>query len=140
MLKPIDAEELVSAVDKCKGDTKTYEYKSAQVASINKLPLPTLQGYILIDIKDVIRCEAADNYTAVFLSKEKYVISRSLSILDSFLQDKGFLRVHRSHLVNISHIQSMEKGKTAILKMSDGEQIPVSGNYRAGLDSLLHII
>ncbi|MFN7119851.1 MAG: LytTR family transcriptional regulator DNA-binding domain-containing protein, partial [Saprospiraceae bacterium] len=58
--------------------------------------------------------------------KQKFVIKRTLKDLIARLP-KGFMRVHQSYIVNLSHIKKMEDGMVYL----EGHQVPWGKNYRA---------
>ena len=127
LLKPIDKTELLEAFHKVKLQKGSINSNIAK----GKLPLPTLQGVIIVDISQIIRCEAEDNYTTVILqNNKKYVISKTMLLLEEFLREYGFIRCHRSHLINPSFITFLEKGKSAQITMQNGDHVPWSENYR----------
>ncbi len=93
--------------------------------------------YVLINLKDVIKCEAEGNYTFFFLSNEnKLLASNTLKYYDELLTHKGFFRAHRSVLVNISHIKSIYKREALIL--SNRDKVIVSQRKRSNLSSLIN--
>ncbi len=80
-------------------------------------PLATCQ-IILTDNKgehafssaNIIRMEAADNYTIVHFSNRPrpFIISKVLKVYEELLSPYGFVRTHRSHLVNKQYVKRVE--------------------------------
>lgn len=137
LLKPVSIDELVTAVDKIKVQkAKKQPFFHTQVlleniyagtAQQKKIVLPLLDGFEVIKIEDVLYCEANDNFTDFhFKSKSKMMICRTLKFYEELLNESGFVRVHKSHLVNVEHIVKYTRGKGGILTMSDGAEISVS--------------
>lgn len=137
ILKPVDIDELVAAVNKIKEKRaqKNEVNHSAvlleNLKSINKqtkkLILPVLEGFEVINLVDVVRCEAADNFTNFHLtSGKKLMICRTLKFYEDCLSEFGFVRVHKSHLVNIQYVTKYTKGKGGFVTMSDGAEVDVS--------------
>ncbi len=137
LLKPISVSDLKAAVAKVgrkEGRGATQTQLGAFLENINnlnnqfsKIVLPTLDGFIVTQILDVIRCEADKNYTTVMLaSGEKIMVSKTLKEYEELLHDFDFLRVHQSHLINAAHVQRYIKGSGGYVKMSDDAIIEVS--------------
>ena len=134
LLKPIDLQELRSSVERAKKfilDNNIHDYQF--VKSIYKDPfpaklaLPNLEGFDLIEIKNIIRCEGQNNYTTFVLDDgKKFVVSKTLKEYESILSQHGFLRVFQSHLINTKFIQRYIKGRGGTVIMSDGVYVPVS--------------
>lgn len=90
-----------------------------------KLALSTQEGFFFIRPKEILRCEGADNYTHFyFLDQKPLLVSKTLKDFADILSDYGFLRIHKSHLVNMQHVTNLNK--EGIIKMSDGTELPVS--------------
>jgi two-component system LytT family response regulator len=90
----------------------------------------------LIPAADVIRCEADDNYTHLFLKNgAKIIACRTLKEMEEQLQDfPSFIRVHHSYVVNLNEVNKYIRGEGGYLVMSDGSTVNVS---RSRKDSLL---
>ena len=90
--------------------------------------LPTLEGFIVVQLGDIIRCEADRNYTHLFLHDgRKLTASRSLKIYEELLTPNGFQRIHQSHLVNLSQIREYKRRKKGgEVLLNNGESYPVS--------------
>ncbi len=144
LLKPIDIDELTSAVNKVKHNLEAQQevfntkILAENIKSINKkdqkMVIPQMDGFEVVQIADIIRAEAADNYTILFLNQNrKYTLSKTLKFYEELLSEYGFLRTHKSHLVNADHILKYKKGKTGELTMSDNSTALVSANAKKEL-------
>lgn len=144
ILKPVSIDELVAAVEKIKAQkekqdaglhTKVLlENIRARSLDQHKIVLPLQDGFEVVSLKDVVHCEAHDNFTDFhFVSKHKMMICRTLKFYEELLADSGFVRVHKSHLVNLEHVQKYRKGKGGQLTMSNGAVIDVSPNKKEEL-------
>lgn len=141
ILKPVSIDELVKAVDKIKQNKETNSSNAhtsvllENIRSANsqqlKIVLPLQDGFEVVSVKDIVHCRANDNFTDFhFVSKSKKMICRTLKFYEDLLTDSGFLRVHKSHLVNLDHIVKYTKGKGGQLTMSDGTNVEVSPNKK----------
>ena len=93
---------------------------------INKVALPDKQGFKFVNINEINRCEADDNYTKFFFTnKETMLVCKTIKEYEVLFADSDFLRIHKTHLINFNHIQSYDKS-TGIVKMQDGATIPVA--------------
>lgn len=89
------------------------------------IPLSTQEGIHVVPARDIIRCETSGSYTTFFLTDRRHIIvARSLTSFDEFLYPPFFLRVHHSHLVNVSKIKLYEK--KGLLIMADDTTVPVA--------------
>jgi two-component system, LytTR family, response regulator len=71
----------------------------------NRIPLHTLGGVYFVKPEDIVRLEASSNYTNIFFTnKTRILTSRVLKEFALLLEPMGFIRTHRSHLVNRQHI------------------------------------
>lgn len=83
-----------------------------------------------IEVKNIIRLEACDDYTAVCLDGRRYLVHVGLSEFTTRLDPNNFVRVHRSHTINLNHVTSAEEfDRRVVLNLSDGSQVTAS---RAG--------
>ncbi|MCR6642717.1 MAG: LytTR family transcriptional regulator [Sporocytophaga sp.] len=86
-----------------------------------------MEGFEVVQVKDIIRCQANDNFTDVIINEgKKMLICRTLKHFEGLLEDYDFMRVHKSHLINIQFIKKYRRGKGGQVVMSDGSEIDVS--------------
>ncbi|MDR3441340.1 LytTR family transcriptional regulator DNA-binding domain-containing protein [Telmatospirillum sp.] len=101
-----------------------------------KLPLSAHGGLALMDVADVIFLEAAGHYTQARRANADALCTLSLSELSKRLPPEHFLRVHRSYLVNLRHVQAIERRDDQwllVMATDDFARIPVS---RSNIDGL----
>jgi two-component system LytT family response regulator len=107
-------------------------------AAINRIALPTLEGLQMLVIDTILYCMANSNYTSfVMKDKKRLVISRTLKEVEEMLEPHGFLRIHHSHLVNVSAIEKYIRGEGGTVVMVDGTQLDVSRSRKESLLKLL---
>jgi two-component system, LytTR family, response regulator len=144
LLKPIDPEELITAVSKVSArkqqpGAEQFNILLKQIqqrgAGFEKIAIPTIEGFELIRADQIIRCEADDNYTHVYLkNKSKIVSSRMLKEMEELLQEfRYFERVHNSYLVNMNEVSKYIRGEGGYLLMSDGSTVSISRSRRESL-------
>ncbi len=103
-----------------------------------KIILSTAEKIHVIKIDDILRCESDNYYTNfLFTDGNKLLISKTLKENESLLKDHGFIRPHKSHLVNVKYIRGYMKHDGGYIVMSDESMIPVS---RRKKESMMEII
>lgn len=136
LLKPIDTQELMEALNKVEKHKKTaihqVEHLKNQFGNTAKLhpdrlALPYQNGVTFVEIKHIVYCEADDNYTRFFLvNGQQYLASKTLKDIQELLEDRDFLRVHRQYLVNVALIKKFVRGEGSYLIMQNDQSIPVA--------------
>ncbi|MFM7664020.1 MAG: LytR/AlgR family response regulator transcription factor [Bacteroidota bacterium] len=135
ILKPIDAEELKTALQNA---IDTIEFKKeetqyeALIHNLNnqqkrKLVLKTQESVHVVDLSEIIRCEADKNYTFFYLNNgKKILVSRTLKDFELLLANHGFFRAQQSHLINLEYIERYDKSEGGSVVMKDGTAVPLS--------------
>ncbi len=141
LLKPINIQDLKSAIDKAmirlrsaeKMDKLDILIENIKMGSRQqqKIVIPNSDGFTVVRICDIVRCEAASNYcTFVLQDGSKLMVSKTLKEYESLLAQIDFLRVHQSHLINLHHVKKYARGNARYLILSDNVHIPVSNARR----------
>lgn len=92
-----------------------------------KLAVNTTESITLLNIDDIMRCESNRNYTFIYLSgKKKLIASKTLMEFEDVLGKYNFLRIHKSHLINIKYMDKYVKTEGGYMMMLDGTKLPVS--------------
>lgn len=144
LLKPIGSAELISAVKKVQEQRHLPIAEQFQMLlkkiqgkdyHFNKVAVPTAEGFTLVPAEDVVRCEADDNYTHLFLrNKNKIIACRTLKEIEEQLHDFSFfVRVHHSYVVNLNEVIKYIRGEGGYLVMSDGSTVNVSRSRKEAL-------
>jgi two-component system LytT family response regulator len=137
LLKPIDIEELRNAVlrvVKRKSETPDMGNLNFLIQQLKrtddnyqKITLPTGNAYEIINLKDIVRCEADGSYTYFYLTdKRKLMVSASLKHYEELLPEQDFIRVHHHNLINMNHVVRFLKEDGGYAVMSDGSKIEIS--------------
>lgn len=139
IVKPIDPDELKEAVSRITPGKNNKIRKRMNVFSqlynnpnaFEKMSISALDGIYFINIKDIIRCEAEDNYTHIHLKNgEKITASKTIKAYEDLLSSVNFYRVHKSHLINLNFMRMFVKGDGGYLVMDDDKKIEVSRRRR----------
>lgn len=147
LLKPVDPEELRTAVEKVsKLPAKEHELSRRLEALENhfvrqrpsKLAIQGVDGYSLLEYSEIIYLSASSNYTHVQCKNgKKHTVAKVLKDFEEQLTGSGFFRVHSSFLVNLNHVVRYQRGDGGYLFMSDGSQIEVSRSRKKELLKVL---
>ncbi len=134
LLKPVSVDDLKSAFLKAESQLLTdlkvqlsNLQSNLQTTKNTTLALRTSEKIFLIKINDIIRCEAGGSYTYFFITtQKKHIVSQPMKEFEELLTESGFIRVHKSHLINISYIESFAKKDGGFVILKDKTEIPVS--------------
>jgi two-component system LytT family response regulator len=149
VLKPIDSDELQIALKKAitavdgRIDNKQVEalnYNVQNNVQNNKrrLVLKTHESVHVVDLEDIVRCEADRNYTFFFLvDKKKILVSKTLKDFEMLLPPTMFFRVQQSHLVNLNFVERFDKKDGGSVVMKDGAEVPLSPMKKEAFFKLL---
>ena len=143
VLKPIDPDQLIEAVERVKVNESDADNKINQRVDLfsqyynnpnkfEKMSIAALDGIYFINIKDVVRLEGEDNYTHIFLnSGNRLTASKTIKSYEEMLAGVNFYRVHKSHVINLNYLKKFVKGDGGYIIMDDDKQIAVSRRRRA---------
>lgn len=146
LLKPVDPSELESALQKAKQkkqDKQTRQqldvlvhFLSLQEKNIysqeHKIALPTLESIAYVPMFSIVNIEAKGGYCDFyFTDRRQLLISKNMGIYEEILNNYGFMRIHRSHLINLQHVK--EFFREGYVVMLNGNKIEVSGQRKEEL-------
>lgn len=138
LLKPVDEERLIEAVQRAEKrlqeekkdeltETLLYNIGKAGQPSEMRLCLPTLKGFIILKLDDILYCEAERSYTVFHLEDKKTVtVSKPLLEYENILNDTSFFRIHKSFLINLRCVKEYHRGEGGTVIMTNGAEIEVS--------------
>lgn len=139
LLKPINLEELNAAIEKVKKrklqntdiffpNINTFnEHLKNPDNKLERITLPTSKGLIIVELKDIIRCEGYKNYTTFYLTnQQEIVVSKTLKEYENLLDQHNFLRIFQSHLIHLNFVKRYLRGLKGQIEMIDGTILPVS--------------
>lgn len=150
LLKPFASDRLKSALAKAKamrGSPDARPFQAVELAASARPPGMTLERVVvkdgtkvhIIPIEKLDYAEAQDDYVALHSEKKSYLKQQTLASLETQLDQKRFVRIHRSYVVNLERIARIEPytkdSRVAVLQ--DGTQLAVSRAGHAKLKELL---
>jgi two-component system, LytTR family, response regulator len=148
VLKPFSTERVNQALEfACR---RTASERAAQLLELmphlGAPPQPTLSKIaiksngriVFIDPHDVIAVQAEGNYVLLQQEKGSYLLRESISTIAEKLKPYGFVRIHRSVLVNAAFVQEIRPCSTGEydLRLKNGKQYTVTRTYKKNLRSL----
>jgi two-component system LytT family response regulator len=138
LLKPVDDDLLVDAVKRAKKrilekaggqniETFLYNVQQKQSAQNMKLCIPSLKGFQVVELNDILYAESSGNYTNFyFANKQMICSSKPMHEYEELLSDAGFIRIHKSSLVNLLHVKEYIRGEGGSVKLSNGIELEVA--------------
>jgi len=91
---------------------------------------------VKINYADILFVEGLKDYVKIYTTDGKYVLTlMSLIKLETSLSHKGFSRIHRSYIVNLAHIKSIQKNKVLIVD----RRLPISESYKTAFFSKINL-
>lgn len=139
LMKPIDIDELIKAVDYVREIKLKENRLEKQVLrtgfpkAAGKITIPQQDGFQILNTEDILYCKADDNYTEIFLEKKKILVSKTLKYFEDALSDFAFARIHKSYLVNVNEVIKYRKGKGGSVVLSNGKELMVSASRKRQL-------
>ncbi len=139
LLKPISEERLIEAVKKAKkrfeknehiDQRKLSEYLEKNGTLLERIVVRTGKKIQILIPEKIVRFEADDDYVKIFSEEGCFIKKHTLKYLENGMNPQVFIRVHRSHLINVNFLEKLEllgkESHVAILK--NQEKIPVSSS------------
>ncbi|HMQ62753.1 MAG TPA: LytTR family DNA-binding domain-containing protein [Flavilitoribacter sp.] len=140
IVKPIDPDMLIEAVSRIR--PRKYNETDRRLELFNnyynnpnaftKMSIPALDGIYFVNIKDIVRFEAEDNYTHIYMNNgDRITASKTIKAYEDLLAPFNFYRVHKRHVINLNYMRKFVKGDGGYLIMDDEIKIEVSRRRRA---------
>ncbi|HMC99860.1 MAG TPA: LytTR family DNA-binding domain-containing protein [Ferruginibacter sp.] len=140
LLKPVNITELQHAVEKLKSSINKQEFLKQNQQLIQqlvqnfkpgqtpvKIALPQLGSISFLDVNEIVSLQADSNYTIIHKQDmQKNVITKTLKDFEDILDGNQFVRVHKSHIVNLKYVKEYSTADGGIVKMNDGNVWSIS--------------
>jgi two-component system LytT family response regulator len=138
LLKPISIEELIVAVNKVHHQILNHEIFNRNKIIVENFQepkpekqqviLPTLEGFEVVKMEEIVRLRGNGNFTDLYLHNgSKKMVCRFLKHFSEILP-LPFIRVHKSHIINLNFVKSYNKG--GFISLNDDTEIEVSPTYK----------
>ena len=131
LLKPVDPDELMAAIEKVRRNAgagkETLEKMAGKAPNSLYLRIPNQDGFQLVYTSDILRIEADNAYSTLVLQQQRpLTVSKGLGEFEPLLPENAFVRVHKSHIVNLAHLHSYSGLDGGTITLVNGDKIPVS--------------
>lgn len=140
LLKPVNIEELIVAVNKVHQHILNRDIINRNKILLENLResriekqqviLPTLEGFEVVRMEEIIRLQGNGNFTDIYLTgKRKKMVCRFLKHFTEILP-YPFIRVHKSHIINANCVKAYHKASGGYVVLDDDTEIEVSASYK----------
>jgi two-component system LytT family response regulator len=146
LVKPFGRARFLGAVERLRRSQRPETDEPVVDRARNALDRAPLARILVRDVdrlvpvfmKDVQRLEAEGEYVAVHAGARRYLVRLPISEFERLLDAERFVRIHRSHIVNLDHVRSMEPydGARLEVRMKDGTRIVASRSRTRELKGL----
>jgi two-component system LytT family response regulator len=148
LLKPIEEEELIAAVERFKKQTKKTKVdysafkENLNQPTMNKIAVPTGNTIQFIELNTIHYLKASSSYTEIFFTDDtRLVVSRILKNFEEILNEETqFFRCHKSYIVNTKYITGLIKSDGGHLSLLNDVTVPISSDKSVELMNLMKII
>ena len=153
ILKPIDIDELIATVERLElmhrsfqlhdNEARLYQSKLEKLSSemmlkSKRIAISHAHGVKVIRIEDILYLQAESNCTRlIFKDGSQYMDTRTLKVYEEELKGHPFLRIHRSHIVNLEELEEFMRNEGNQVRLRGGHLLPVS---RSAVQKLLEIL
>ena len=138
LLKPVEDNLLTEAVKRAgkrieektgsqQIETFLHNIQNRNIPQKIKLCIPSLRGFQVVEINEIIYCEASSNYTNFhFINRPSICASKPIHEYEELLADSNFVRIHKSFVVNLEHVKEYIRGEGGSVVLSNGDEVEVS--------------
>ena len=145
LLKPINPEEFIVAIDRAKNAQNSINPKQIESAvqlienkTQEKIVINSSHEIHFLEISKIVRLESYKNYTDIYMHDgTKITSSKTLKFYDNLLPETSFVRIHQKHLVNTAYVTKFLKEDGGYLVLDTKEKLEVSRRKKEGLLKLL---
>lgn len=147
LLKPIDIDELIHAVNKAVKNVEKknhQQHKSTTQSPVidpdEKIDLPTKNGIIYLTINEIIHLQSEGRNTHIFLKDGRSVLSTlTMKECEKRFLKTTLLRIHKSNMINLAYIKKYIKKLDAFVEMENGQRLQVGSSFKDQLNRSLSI-
>lgn len=139
LLKPVKISDLLETeqrlIERIEQNTTTHQQESLKVfienldksPALKKMIIHHRKGFNVIDLSKVVRLEADGNYTTIFTAcPDKIITTKSIKDFEELLDPNQFVRVHKSHIINLQYMEQYIQDDTGYALLTGGHKVEVS--------------
>ncbi len=135
LVKPVTLDRFFKAVEKSKSIFDNYKRNHVSISQ-DHLFVKVNGALININVKDILWIEALGDYISVNTADKKHTIHSTMKSIEGKLSSDKFIRVHRSYIVSLDNISSIDDNTIVINK----QLIPVGYVYKENLLKTLNLL
>lgn len=143
LMKPVKPEDLTGAIKKVQNALENEEKYNTTIETCienykstgqqKKIIINTSDNMHVIEIQNILRCEASENYSNIHLTNANpIIVAKTLKEFEEMLAPLGFFRIHQSHLINLRFVASYEKKSGGHARLNNNIRLPVSKRRKEG--------
>lgn len=136
IVKPFEERNLIVNMELAMFKAKNQGAAKAPAMTQEKLFVKHNGELKAVAYDDILYLEAEDNYSYVHTSEAKYLLSYPMKSLEEKVNSPGFMRIHRSYIVNLDKVTSIQEGCVMLGKV----QLPLSRTYRTEFVKSLKVL
>lgn len=136
LLKPFDENALNANIQLALHKHKLEKREHLQEKIADSIFVKVKNALVKVELNEILYAEAYDNYCYIKTAHDKHLLSQTLKSVEEKLEGKGFLRVHRGYLINVTKIQSVTDSNVFIADTP----IPIGRTFKDELVSLLNTL
>lgn len=129
LLKPFSAQRFLRACEKAK---ELFDLKTAAQANNEHIFIKTGYEQIKVLVNEILYIQSAGNYVQIVLQDQKITTRLTMAEAESLLPSNDFVRIHRSFIVAINHVDRLERGRL----YCNGVELPIGAGYSQVLNVL----
>jgi hypothetical protein len=134
LAEKLQIEQNIKAYQDTKGFNQLLQQIQTENQPIKKISIPTLEGVILFPEQDINRLEAMGSYCMIHLSDNKKITtSKPMAHFEQMIDERQFMRIHKSHIVNLNNVTRYIRGEGGSVEMKDKTEVPVSRRLKSEL-------
>ena len=148
LLKPFSYERLKSAIQRAREQFRAKEESAAQLNGsqrpahlyTNRIIFKSRGRILFLPVSDIRWIGAEGNYVRLCTGTENHLLRETMAHLEQRLDPRGFLRVHRSFIVNLKYVKEVRRQTNgdSVVILDNGEQVAMGRSYRTALREHLH--
>lgn len=137
LLKPISEDELANTLNRIEAKQEQPDYDEKlqslfhAIGKPKQLKFNTSTGFILIDPRDILYCQASRNYCEIFLTDgRREVVTKNMNQVGKLLPKNQFFRISRFNIINLSFLKKVERKNHECILRFDSETITLKGTLK----------
>jgi two-component system, LytTR family, response regulator len=147
LLKPFTPERLRTAVQRVREQFQARQQESVPANGVaraanfytNRIVFKSRGRILFLPVSDIRWIGAEGNYVRLSTATETHLLRETMAHLEERLDPRGFVRVHRSFMVNLKYVKEVrrEAGGDSVVIMDSGNKVALGRSYRAHLNEQL---